>query len=84
MYGSTHLPRTDGRGRPRLVTTAAKKALLEYQRRKPWAYQDELAIFLKEEWGITVNRVTISRLLKASGISRKKGQRIGQNQSPEL
>ena len=58
-------------GRSRRIAKAAKEALLEYQRQKPWAYQDELAIFLEEEWDIYVNRSTISRFLKSSGISRK-------------
>ena len=71
-------------GRPRRVSKAAKKALLEYQRRRPWAYQDELAIFLEEEWGISVSQPTIYRLLKESRISRKKGQRIGNTQNLEL
>jgi arginine repressor len=34
-------------------------------------------MFLEEEWGITVNQSTISRLLKQHRISNKKGQRIG-------
>ena len=39
----------------------------------PWSYQDELAIFLEEEWGITVSQPTICRILKEARISRKKG-----------
>ena len=39
----------------------------------PWSYQDELAIFLEDEWGITVSRPTIYRILKEARISRKKG-----------
>ena len=78
------LPHALPPGRPRRITTAAKNALLEYQRRKPWAYQDELAVFLEEEWGICVSQPTGCRLLKENGISRKKGQRVGNTQSQVL
>lgn len=55
VYGSLN-PHCHGiRGRPRKLTTAAKEALLEYQDRHPWAYQDELAYFLEEEWGIKIS-----------------------------
>jgi predicted transcriptional regulator len=57
MYGAIdrpqhlHLPK----GRPRRIHTAAVNSLLEYQKQNPWIYQDEMAIFLEEEWGILVN-----------------------------
>jgi hypothetical protein len=60
------------------------ESLLEYQKQNPWVYQDEMAMFLEEEWGITVNQSTISRLLKQHRISNKKGQRIGHTQSQAL
>ena len=78
------LPQAQPAGPPFRVTKAAKEALLEYQRRRPWAYQDELAMFLEEEWGINVSQPRICRLLKRSGISRKKGQRVGNMQNSEL
>ena len=38
MYRSMGpLPQAQPAGRPRRVTKAAKEALLEYQRRRPWA-----------------------------------------------
>lgn len=51
-------------GRPRRLHSAAVESLLEYQKQNPWVYQDEMAMFLDEEWGIKVNQSTISRLLK--------------------
>jgi hypothetical protein len=39
-------------GRPRRLHSAAVDSLLEYQKQNPWVYQDEMAIFLEEEWGI--------------------------------
>ena len=55
--------------RPRRTHSAAVESLLEYQRQNPWVYQDEMAIFLEEKWGITLDRSTISRLLKKHRIS---------------
>ena len=56
MYGVINsLPQAQRADRPCRVPTAAKEALLEYQRRMPWSYQVELAIFLEEEWGISVS-----------------------------
>ena len=59
--------------RSRRIIIAAKKTLLEYLNRRSWFYQDELIIFLEEEWDITVSQFTISRLLKEEGINRKRG-----------
>ena len=78
IYGQTTVPRrlfTPGR-RP-AISPAALDGLLEYQREKPWLYQQELVRYLEEEWETYVDRCTISRALKASKISRKRGQRIG-------
>jgi arginine repressor len=38
----------------------------------PWLYQDEIAEFLLEAFGVMVDRSTISRLLKHINITRKK------------
>ncbi len=85
IYGDTVIPREKyHQGRYSSLSPAALEALIEYQRRNPWLYQPELARFLKEEWDIEVHRSTIGRALKKAGISRKKGQRIGDTQSEEL
>ena len=85
IYGDTVIPRSlYSQGRPRRLSPAALDALLEYQRQKPWLYQDELARFLQEEWDIQIHQSTLSRALKSARISRKKGQRISENQSEEL
>jgi transposase len=68
-------------GRPRLIHSAAVESLLKYRRQNHWVYQDEMVIFLEEEWGIIVDWSTISRLLKKHRISNKKGQRLGRTQS---
>ena len=77
VYGSLNPHRHGIRGRPRRLTSAAKEALFEYQSRYPWAYQDELACFLEEEWAIQVSRQTIGRLLKENRLSRQQLQRVG-------
>lgn len=56
IYGDTDPPNGLPTGRSSRLTPAAKEALLEYQRRYPWAYQDGLALFIKEEWGIYFHR----------------------------
>jgi len=72
-------------GPTRRIHVAAKKSPLQYQVTNPWAFQDELAIFLEEEeFDIMVSRNTISCLLKEAGISRKRGQRVGHIQSQQL
>ena len=42
------------------IHNAAAKALLEYIQPSPWVYQDEMALFLEEEWDIQVSQSTIS------------------------
>lgn len=49
LYSDSRVPRIYAPGRQRSLSLAAIEALLEYQRQKPWLYQDELARFLKEE-----------------------------------
>ena len=71
-------------GPSRSLTPAALEALLEYQRQKPWLYQEELVHFLKEEWNIHVHQSTVSRALKEARITRRKAQRIDDNQSEDL
>ena len=85
VYGDTVIPpHLYTHGPSHLLSPVVLEALIEYHRRKPYLFQDELARFLAEEWDICVHRSTISRALKAAGISRKKGQRIGDNQSEIL
>ena len=77
MYGGPNRLRLLRHGPGRRIHTTAKESLFAYQRRNPWAYQDELAMFLEEEWDIRVSKPIICRLLKEHGLSRKHGQRVG-------
>jgi Arginine repressor, DNA binding domain len=86
MYGSLNRPahlrlRT---GRRRRIHAAAVQSLLEYIKQNPWVYQNEMVLFLDEEWGIQVNQSTVCRLLKEHRISNQRGQRIGHTQSQTL
>ena len=76
-YGFANPPHPLRRGRPRSIHTAAKKSVLEYVQQHPWIYQDELAMFLAEEWDICVHKSTVCRLLKESRLSHRIGQRVG-------
>lgn len=86
MYGEPLLPRRlHGQyGPSQKLSTTAQESLLDYLRQKPWLYQQELVVFLKEEWDIYVHQSTISRVLKEARVSRKLGQRISYTQSDEL
>lgn len=84
MYGTPNLPKVLKTGRPRRLHKAARDSLIEYLQQHPWSYQDELSMFLEEEWSLTVSQPTISRLLKEHRISQKKGQRVGHTQSRQL
>ena len=77
MYGSVASPHSLRAGRPRSIHRAAVLGLLEHQRQEPWLYQDELAEYIEEEWGIAVSAPTICRILKREGISIKKSERMG-------
>ena len=83
VYGSLNPHRHGIRGRPRRLTSAAKEALLEYLDRYPWAYQDELASFLKEEWDIQVSKPTICRFLKENRLSRQQQNRGLRSRGPD-
>ena len=83
MHGYLNSPLAGRAGGPQRLHQAAKASLAEYVNRYPWVYQEEMALFLFEEWDIRVSQSTISRLLKEMRMSRKVGQRIGP-QSHEL
>ena len=57
---------------PRRIITAAKNALLEYQRRHFYAFLNELALYFKKKWEIHVHKFIVSRLFKRKQITHKK------------
>ena len=58
----TNLSKKARRLRP--IHAAAEQSLLEYIAQCLWIYQDEMVLFLEEEWDIRVNQSTVSRLLQ--------------------
>lgn len=84
MYGGLRSPHSRPAGRRQAIHSAAERSLLTHLSTSPWLYQDEIAVFLKEEWDIKVHKSTISRFLKRHRWSRKKGHRIASGQSDIL
>ena len=52
LYGSLNPPIRTRVGRPRRIYTAAKQSHYEYVRQNLWIYQDQLMVFLEEEYSI--------------------------------
>ena len=50
----------------------------------PWLYQDEIVEFLLEAFGITIDRSSISRLLRRINITWKKLAIIATQRNKEL
>lgn len=51
-WGSITAPLMKTRGRPTTIHLAAQAGLLAYLKAKPWAYQDEMSLYLFGDWGI--------------------------------
>lgn len=65
-FGTTKAP-SNGAGRRRRITPVMIDALRERLLEKPGLYQDEMAIFLYDEFDILVNTSAISRALASIG-----------------
>ncbi|PMD54866.1 uncharacterized protein K444DRAFT_617328 [Hyaloscypha bicolor E] len=57
---------------PRAITWRMEQAIKELLDHAPWFYQDEIADFLFEIFGVKVDQATILRALKRIKITRKK------------
>ena len=84
MFGSAMAPQQRQRGRPRKIHGPAEQSLLEYLVRYPWAYLDEMRVFLLFEWDIDVSIQAVFKLLKRCKWSRKAAERISDRQDPAL
>jgi transposase len=82
-FGNVRAPR-NGAGRPRSITQPMLEALCEYLMDKPTAYQDEMAVFLWDEFGKHVTIQSISRALAAAGWSKKAARQIAKEQNKDL
>src|SRR2546429_8662725 len=65
-------PPSNGVGRPRSVTPPMLDALCEHLLEKPNLYQDEMAIFLWDEFEVLVTTLSIGRALASIGRTQKQ------------
>lgn len=82
-FGTTKAP-PNGVGRRRTITPPMLSALLEQLIEKPELYQDEMAIFLYDEFDVVVTTPTISRALALAGWSRKAARCIAKERNADL
>jgi hypothetical protein len=82
-FSSTRAP-PNGVGRPRSVTPLMLGALCDHLLEKPGLYQEEMAVFLWDEFDVLVSTFSISRSLKATGWSKKAARQIAKEQNAEL
>jgi transposase len=82
-FGSTKAP-FNGVGRPRRITPAMLDALREKLLEKPGMYQDELVVFLYDEFDVLVNVSAVSRALKSIGWTKKASRQIAKERNADL
>ncbi|KAI2669605.1 transcriptional regulator family: Helix-turn-helix [Penicillium roqueforti] len=82
-FGNVRAPR-NGVGRPRSITPPMLEALCEHLMEKPALYQDEMALFLWDEFGKQVTIQSISRALGSVGWSKKAARQVAKEQNAEL
>lgn len=58
-------------GRPLTVHSAVQAGLLAYLKPEPWEYQDEMCLYLFDDWSIFPSQSIISRTLARMKISRQ-------------
>lgn len=80
-YGQHTAPRVSKLGRPTWLTAPIRAGLAAYLEARPWAYLDEMEYYLFDDWGIIVNKPTISRALKTMHISHKVLKRKAKERS---
>lgn len=82
-FNDTRAPYNGG-GRPGSITPLMLEALREHLVEKPELYQDEMVVFLWDEYGVLISRYSIGRALKGAGLSKKVIRRIAKEQNPDL
>jgi transposase len=84
LYGKTKAPSNGAAGRRRRITPQMLDALREHLLEKPGLYQDEMAIFLYDEFSVLVIISNISKALKSIGWSKKVARREAKERNPDL
>jgi transposase len=82
-FGTTKAP-FNGVGRPRSITPIMLQALCEHLLEKPDLYQEEIAVFLWDEFDAQVTVHSISRALASAGWSKKAAQRVARQRNADL
>ena len=83
VFGNVRAPR-NGAGRRRSITQPMLDALCEHLMEKPTLYQDEMALFLWDEFGKRVTIQSISRALASVGWSKKAARQIAKERNVDL
>jgi transposase len=82
-FGTTKAP-PNGVGRRRTITPPMLSALLEQLIEKPKLYQDEMVIFLYDEFDVLVTTPSISRALASAGWSKKAVRCVAKEGNADL
>jgi hypothetical protein len=82
-FGTTKAP-PNGVGRPKAITPPMLSALLEPLIEKPKLCQDEMVIFLYDEFNVLVTTPSISRALASAGWSKKAARCVAKEQNADL
>lgn len=83
IFGGESPPVHPG-GRPRSITPPMLEALLEHLIEKPGLYLDEMALFLQDEFDITVSTSSIKRALSSAGWTKKTARNRAQERNRDL
>jgi transposase len=82
-FGATKAP-SNGGGRPRSVTPPMLDALCEHLLEKPGLCQDEMVLFLLDEFNIQVSTFSIGRALRSIGWTKKTIRRVAKGRNADL
>ncbi|KAK8872328.1 hypothetical protein PGQ11_002842 [Apiospora arundinis] len=82
-FGSARAP-PNGGGRPRSITPSMLNALCDRLIEKPCMYQDEMVVFLWDEFEILVTTYSISRALASIRWSNKTARRVAKERNADL
>jgi transposase len=82
-FGTTKAP-FNGVGRPRSITPIMLQVLCEYLLEKPDLYQEEMAVFLWDEFEAQVTVHSIGRALVSVGWSKKAARQVARRRNADL
>ena len=83
-FGKTKAPSNGAGRRQRRVAPQMLNVLCEHLLVKPGLHQDEIAVFLYDEFGISVKTYDISMALKSIGWSKKVTRQVAKKRNDNL